>query len=756
VLATKVFGTRLRTEFQKIAGRNASRNPQNVSRAGSFFSRTDAFDHQTSRLSTIAPAKSLIEQKQHTPEISTHRDALNTFNQNGLVIALAQMDVIEGNIAKNKKTMLNMVQEAKTQGADLVVFPEMCAQGYLVGDEWLSDDFCRNAQDIAEDIRQASEGIAIAWGDIYLDEELEKRTGDKGHHPNQDGRIRRYNGIYIVQDKQAVDRLKETPLLPKGLQPKTLLPNYRMFDDKRYFFSLKDVAEDAGVSLKELIQPFMIKNKVGQKVPVLFEVCEDLWAKDYRKNGQSLNVTKMGVENGAKCVVNLSASPWTIGKHDARDRRVKYVQNKIGNQSVPFLYANRIGCGNTGKNYITFDGGSTVYNSQGEPVQRAPEAYEEALIFCDTNEIDNASPVSRHEKLPIAEKYEAILEGIRSIKNARIDQKTPKFVIGLSGGIDSAVVCSLLVEAVGKENVVAVNMPTQWNSEATKNSAALQAQALGIEYHVVPIPSIVDPVEKALTEHFFGPRGETLTDLAKENIQAKIRGTEVLSNIAGNQGWIFTNNGNKLEVALGYATLYGDVGGAIAPIADLLKTEVWALAQFLNQHIYGKEVILNDLIPDELYRFTDDQIKPSAELEQAQEDPMKFGYHDALLALMTDYQKWSEEKILRAHGDGTLHQSIGKALGQDDAFGLALMKRWGMEKPNTFVDDLRWFISSIKKNVFKRVQAPGIIITSRSAFGYDIRESILPYYESGRLQKLRNYLLQNRLRLLANTYTPKS
>jgi NAD+ synthase (glutamine-hydrolysing) len=215
-----------------------------------------------------------------------------------------------------------------------------------------------------------------------------------------------------------------------------------------------------------------------------------------------------------------------------------------------------------------------------------------------------------------------------------------------------------------------------------------------------------------------------------ENLQAKIRGTSILSNLAAKYNGIFTNNGNKLEIALGYATLYGDVGGERAPIGDLNKIEVVKMAEFMNNKIFKDEVIPCTLFPDRLWRFNANQIQPSAELKEAQVDPMKFIYHDALLDMMTDYQKTSVADIMQLYLDGKLHEKIDYYLAdilEGDKVGLEIMQRWGVDNPAEFVKDLEWFDSTIQKNVFKRIQSPPIIITSKSAYGYDIRESMLPY-----------------------------
>ena len=305
-------------------------------------------------------------------------------------IALAQMEVLPNQPKKNLEKMLHMIEDAKRQEVDLIAFPEMCVGGYLVGDKWLSDDFCLDLMEYNEEILKASEGRAVAFGNIYLDrpEEIKKRIGDNAGatnagatnanaiHPNKDGRTRKYNAVYVVQNGKFAERVfagkagnakdvrKNAGILPEGVQPKTLLPNYRFFDDMRYFFSLEDIAKDFGEKQEDITQPFMIevKGMKEKKVAVGFELCEDLWCADYRKDGEAVNPTKMLIRNGAESIVNLSASPWTFGKNGARDRRVQFLKKDCVKENcenegfVPFFYVNCTGAQNNGKDIVTFDG----------------------------------------------------------------------------------------------------------------------------------------------------------------------------------------------------------------------------------------------------------------------------------------------------------------------------------------------------------------------------------------------------------------
>lgn len=649
-------------------------------------------------------------------------------------IALGQVNVVPNSPEKNLESMLRMIGEAKEQHADLIAFPEMVVGGYLVGDKWLEDSFCEDLMHFNDILLRASDGIAIAYGNIFLDREINERVHDSKFHPNKDGRTRRYNAVYIFQNGKPVPRAKETNILPLGVQPKTLLPNYRFFDDERYFFSLQDIAKDFGVSLEDLTQPFLIEVNGGM-IPIGFELCEDLWCGDYRRNSESLNPTKMLIGNGARYIINISSSPWTFRKNAARDRSVQFLKQDSGDSAVPFFYINHIGAQNNGKDIITFDGGSTVYNADGLPIIFSSRPYQEELTVVGEDDLTRKSQ-QRVEKPKIAQKYEAIIEGIKHIKVMMGLEDDPNFAIGLSGGIDSAVTAALVSIAVGPEKLFAINMPTEYNSELTKNIAERVARNLDINYGVIPIGDLSEKTREILEQ--YGPK---LTDIQYGNVMAKHRGTTALSNYAAMINGIFTNNGNKLEVALGYATLYGDIGGAIAPIADLTKTEVVEMAEYLNHKIFGKEVIPAELIPDKLFRFKGSQVQPSAELETNQVDPMKFGYHCALIEAMTDYKKKTPEDIMQWYLDGTMEKNLG--------ISTELMERWNVDKPKEFVKDLEWFAKSVNNAVYKRVQTPPIIILSKSAYGYDIRESQLPWRNTAMYEALKKQVLE------MDNYTPK-
>ena len=518
-------------------------------------------------------------------------------------IALAQMEVIPGKIDHNVHVMLDMITRARNEAVDLIVFPELCISGYILSDQWVSESFCAALMEYNQVLMQASHDIAIVYGNVYLDHEINKRMADGTYHPNKDGRTRKYNGVYVFQNGRPAHRVKENSILPQGVQPKTLLPEYRIFDDERYYFSLQDVAKDASVSLRDIVQPFIIEVK-GEKKLIGCEVCEDLWCNDYRLSGKALNITNFLIDNDAEIIVNISASPWNYGKNAARDNRIDFLKEQAGTRFVPFIYVNNVGVQNNGKNIVTFDGGTTVYNRDGKPVFMVEQSYKDELSIFDES-IFNKPPLIRKEEPRVRRKYEAIIAGIKHMALFKAEGEPLQFVIGLSGGIDSAVVACLLTVACGKENVVALNMPSVHNVR-TRETAKNIADKLGIDFYVIPIDKFIPPHEifDDFDQKYNPPEG--VRDLSYENIQAKIRGTSILSNFAGRYNRFFTCNGNKLEIALGYTTLYGDVNGALAPIGDLTKTEVYEMAHFLNDEIFGEQMIPSSLLPDHLLLLMND------------------------------------------------------------------------------------------------------------------------------------------------------
>ncbi len=625
-------------------------------------------------------------------------------------IACAQMRVLPGRPEENFRRMRAFVAEAKDAGCAIVIFPEMCVGGYLLGDRWLDEGFCRELMAYNDLLRELSGDIAIVYGNVYLDSCAR----------NKDGRTRKYNAVYAFFEKKPLGRQRPCPL-PDGLTFKTLLPNYRFFDDERYFYSLADLSLEMGADIESLLMPFHFVHRDGEIV-IGCEVCEDLWCDDYSYRGKPLNVSRILMDNGAQMIFNVSASPWTWGKGASRERRIMAVLDDAG-RFVPFYYVNCVGVQNNGKNFVTFDGDSTIYGEDGRIIDEIERPYAERLLVHDSSSVNSracpgeAPSVSKPEA-----QYLAAIEGIRAVDDIGGSSDFP-YIIGLSGGVDSALVAALVERAVGKERVQLFNLPSRYNSQATKDVAAHVAAALDLALCELSIEDMLAANAKLLDR--FNPSAFNL-----ENVQAKIRGSSILSNIAGIHGGMMTCNGNKVEIALGYATLYGDVNGVLAPIGDLLKTEVFELSAYINDVVFSRELIPRKLLPDSRFNFG---IAPTAELKNAQRDPMKWGYHDALVREFTTYWRKSAEDVLEWY--------LGAELAERLDIDKALLSLYGLDEPKCFIDDLEWFVNSMQRAVFKRVQSPPVIVMSRGAFGYDLRESQLPLYQTERYRELRERVL---------------
>jgi NAD+ synthase (glutamine-hydrolysing) len=661
------------------------------------------------------------------------------------VIALAQIAVSAGRPDLNVARMLEAIADARARGAQIIVFSELCVPGYVLGDVWEIDALANDFARWSDDICAASEGLTVIFGNVVTDP----------HSIGEDGRLRKYNAVLVCHNGQYLARPNLPKGLPDGVQPKALHPNYRFFDDARHFYSLRKLAASLGQPIKHWMVPFEIPLHTGKTFRFGVQLCEDIWCQDYTHEDEVLDGVRMFHAAGAQAVFNLSASPWTWQKGDKRNRTVREV---LATSALPFYYVNHVGPQNNGKNILVFDGDSAAYRPDGTVYARADGWREQLLIVpgdltdnraddcagelarassCTQTDNDTIASASENggsasirtnvlddHNAHLKATHQALLMGLAHLDEIRGTEN--RFLLGVSGGIDSSLVACLLVQAFGAHRVFAVNMPTKFNSDITQANAQQMCVRLGVDYSQVPIHSLHEAVSEVVRTHQFPHNRGTYAPLVDENIQARIRGADVLAGLAAKHDLIFTNNGNKTEIALGYATLYGDVSGAVAPIGDLYKTQVFDLARYLNEQVFGHEVI-----PQNLY---DGSTVPSAELSAEQDvtkglgDPIKYGYHDAVLRQLIEYRKHVVDLF-----DWYLSGELLTRIEWPDAQGFSRY----FPSAEHWVNDLEWIERQLRINVFKRIQAPPIIVVSKRAFGFDFRESQLPAYQPRHYDTLR-------------------
>ena len=395
------------------------------------------------------------------------------------------------------------------------------------------------------------------------------------------------------------------------------------------------------------------------------------------------------------------------------------------------IYVNAIGLDDRGKTIYMLDGKSSVYNSKGQLVLRIA-AYEETLAIVEFEKIDSMPTIKDNNEPQIAKIYQALHYGVKTFLK-QIGMK--KIVIGISGGIDSAVDAALYTKVLGAENVLLVNMPSVYNSATTRGLSEELAKNLGCKYMIVPIQDSVDRTVEQLesTPVTFLTDGSTenikISQFVRENIQARDRSSRVLAALAAAFGGGFTCNANKAETSIGYATMYGDSAGVLSALADLWKYQVYELAHYLNNEVYKREVIPQGII----------DIVPSAELSSAQNvdegkgDPLKYPYHDYLLKSFVEANSTPED-ILNWYVDGTIEQKIGCESG--------LVKKYFATNKD-FIEDLEhWWNLLNGIAVAKRIQSPPLLAVTNHAFGADRKESQCGAYYSKKYKLIKSTLLK--------------
>lgn len=481
-------------------------------------------------------------------------------------IALAQLNPTVGDIKNNCEKIIMYIKEAKKANMDLIVFPELSIIGYPPKDLLYNPDFLETSYSaLNELILPETNDIGVIVGTATKDKEKDYMLHNSA--------LLLYNGKII------------------GQADKTLLPNYDVFDEQRYFEPAKSRT------------CFDFK---GMRLAV--NICEDIWNdKDFWERPRyDIDVLEEQYKLNPDIFINISASPYNLGKQELRTKMVKQISKKY---KLPLIYVNQVG----GNDELIFDGNSFAINSNGDRVVNL-RSFSEDIAFVDTENLDELKPL-QEIKEDISWVHDALILGLRDYF-----RKTgfKKAVVGLSGGIDSAVTCALAVKALGRENVLGVSMPSRYSSEGSKDDARDLAQNLGIQYRVIPI----EDVFKSYIS-IFNKDGNVLGDLAEENLQARIRGNYLMF-ISNREGYMVLTTGNKSEIAVGYCTLYGDMSGGLAVISDVPKTMVYELAKYINR---DKIIIPLSTI----------EKAPSAELRPNQKDTDSLPPYEILDDILKSY-----------------------------------------------------------------------------------------------------------------------
>jgi NAD+ synthase (glutamine-hydrolysing) len=574
-------------------------------------------------------------------------------------IALAQLDPTSGDIDGNTAKVLDALARAAAQGADLVVTPEMAIPGYCIGDLVEDAAFLKANERAMQRVADAARGITAVVGFIDVD------PGAR----NDDGTIRKYNAAAVVRDGQVLQRAH-----------KSLLPNYRYFDDKRFF------------APAESRTPVDVPLAGSRRVRLGVSICEDMWDEHYR-----VKPLPELVAQGAEVLLNINASPFCPGKRQERDALIRRHVERLHR---PFVYVNMSGAADNGKNIIPFDGESLVYDADGRLVAIGQQ-FTEQLLLVDlppAGERDAAAPIDLPPLEREREMYDALVMALGDYM-----RKTgfTHAVVALSGGIDSALALAIAADALGPDHVAAFNMPSQFNTDTTRSIAERVAGALGVRYGIIPIQDIDNIVREVYERHAH----PIACGFTRENLHARIRGLLMMAE-SNDTGALLISCGNETEIALGYATLYGDMCGGISLIGDLSKVDVYRLARHVNLR-HGRE-----MIPEETFH-----IKPSAELAAGQFDPFDYPVVAPLVSEIVE-RRLSRADIIARFEARTLDPE--KFLPDDD--GRTVYDKYTPATFGAMVDDA---IRRIRRSVYKRLQGPPIVVVSERAFGFDLRETII-------------------------------
>jgi NAD+ synthase (glutamine-hydrolysing) len=543
-------------------------------------------------------------------------------------IAIAQFNAHIGNFEGNLAKMLRMTESARQEGADIICFPELATCGYPARDFLEFDDFIRQADASIQTLAQAARGIAIV-------------VGSPTRNPNPEGKDL-YNSVYFL----AYGRVE-------FVQHKALLPTYDVFDEYRYF---QPAAE------------FKILEYMGKRIALT--VCEDIWNVGNENPLYTICPMDEMMPFQPELMINVSASPFS---HNHAPERIHVIRANVERYNVPIFYVNHVG----GQTELLFDGGSVVMSPNGNVHDEMP-FFEECIRVYELDEVMAGQKQVEQPREKIDLMHDALLMGIRDYFG-KLGLK--KAILGLSGGIDSAVTVVLAARALGADNVRVLLMPSQYSSDHSVNDARQLAQNLGVQYDLLPVEPMYQAYMETLKPHFWG----FPFNITEENLQARIRGMLLMA-FSNKFGHILLNTSNKSEMAVGYGTLYGDMCGGLSVLGDVYKTEVYELARYINK---DAEVIPENSISK----------PPSAELRPDQKDSDSLPDYDILDAVLYNY-------IERHQGPKELIE-----MGFDDA----LVKR---------------VLRMVNINEFKRHQTAPVLRVSAKAFGMGRRMPIVGKYLS--------------------------
>jgi NAD+ synthase (glutamine-hydrolysing) len=576
-------------------------------------------------------------------------------------IALAQLNPLSGDIEGNTTKILDALSRARAAGADLLVTPEMAIPGYCIGDLVEDAAFLAANERAMQRIAEASHGITAVVGFIDC------VPGAK----NDNGLIKKHNAAAVVTEGRVLQRAQ-----------KSLLPNYRYFDDKRFF------------TPGDRRAPVDVPRRGAGCVRLGVSICEDMWDEHYR-----VKPLPELVAGGAEILLNINASPFYPGKRHERDA---VIRQHIGRLGKPFVYVNTSGAADNGKNIIPFDGESLVYDGDGRLLAVGRQFTEQLSIVdvpVERDPVEGRTPALLLPPLDRErEMYDALVMALGDYmrKTGFTDA-----VVALSGGIDSALALSIAADALGPDRVAAFNLPSQFNTETTRSIAERVARALGVRYGIVPIQDIDEVVRRVFEQHVHPiARGFT-----RENLHARIRGLLMMAE-SNDTGALLISCGNETEIALGYATLYGDMCGGISLIGDLSKVDVYRLARHVNLR-HGAEVI-----PEETFT-----IKPSAELASNQFDPFDYPVVAPLVSEIVERRSSRANLIARFEA-----RTLDSDRFIPEADGRTVYDKYTPTSFAALVDDV---VGRIQRSVYKRLQGPPIVVISERAFGFDLRETII-------------------------------